>query len=125
MTAYTFSPSQRYISESIVSSPFTSVVCNFFFSSRRRHTRFKCDWSSDVCSSDLSCSEQEIGLARAAVPRAEQEALAADVAVGIWHNRTDIAMLNARVSRHLQALHPRSEERRVGKECRSRWSPYH
>src|SRR5260370_37635920 len=33
------------------------VVCPclffFFFSSRRRHTRFKCDWSSDVCSSDL------------------------------------------------------------------------
>src|SRR5260370_6369340 len=27
----------------------------FFFSSRRRHTRFKCDWSSDVCSSDLQC----------------------------------------------------------------------
>src|SRR5260370_10495014 len=26
----------------------------FFFSSRRRHTRFKCDWSSDVCSSDLA-----------------------------------------------------------------------
>src|SRR5260370_14848693 len=26
---------------------------HFFFSSRRRHTRFKCDWSSDVCSSDL------------------------------------------------------------------------
>src|SRR3990167_10630044 len=33
------------------------VVCFevifFFFSSRRRHTRFDCDWSSDVCSSDL------------------------------------------------------------------------
>src|SRR5260370_2894305 len=29
------------------------LVCPFFFSSRRRHTRFKCDWSSDVCSSDL------------------------------------------------------------------------
>src|SRR4030066_80016 len=29
------------------------MVLNFFFSSRRRHTRFKCDWSSDVCSSDL------------------------------------------------------------------------
>src|SRR2546430_3000166 len=29
-----------------------SVVC-FFFSSRGRHTRFDCDWSSDVCSSDL------------------------------------------------------------------------
>src|SRR3989475_12650648 len=29
-----------------------SLRC-FFFSSRRRHTRFDCDWSSDVCSSDL------------------------------------------------------------------------
>src|SRR5882762_799158 len=29
----------------------------FFFSSRRRHTRFKCDWSSDVCSSDLRLFE--------------------------------------------------------------------
>src|SRR2546430_3819882 len=29
------------------------VVVFFFFSSRRRHTRFDCDWSSDVCSSDL------------------------------------------------------------------------
>src|SRR2546430_3481695 len=31
----------------------TSVGSLFFFSSRRRHTRFDCDWSSDVCSSDL------------------------------------------------------------------------
>src|SRR5256886_9226980 len=33
-----------------------SVLCGilFFFSSRRRHTRFDCDWSSDVCSSDLA-----------------------------------------------------------------------
>src|SRR2546430_5321977 len=30
-------------------------MCFFFFSSRRRHTRFDCDWSSDVCSSDLKC----------------------------------------------------------------------
>src|SRR5256886_11105445 len=30
------------------------IVLCFFFSSRRRHTRFDCDWSSDVCSSDLS-----------------------------------------------------------------------
>src|SRR2546427_10061757 len=29
------------------------LVVFFFFSSRRRHTRFDCDWSSDVCSSDL------------------------------------------------------------------------
>src|SRR2546430_7254258 len=30
----------------------TGVDQSFFFSSRRRHTRFDCDWSSDVCSSD-------------------------------------------------------------------------
>src|SRR2546430_4520969 len=30
------------------------MLCIFFFSSRRRHTRFDCDWSSDVCSSDLT-----------------------------------------------------------------------
>src|SRR2546430_11717598 len=30
------------------------LVLIFFFSSRRRHTRFDCDWSSDVCSSDLA-----------------------------------------------------------------------
>src|SRR5256886_9397709 len=29
----------------------------FFFSSRRRHTRFDCDWSSDVCSSDLGAEQ--------------------------------------------------------------------
>src|SRR2546427_9325690 len=32
------------------------VFSFFFFSSRRRHTRFDCDWSSDVCSSDLLLS---------------------------------------------------------------------
>src|SRR2546430_5913428 len=31
----------------------------FFFSSRRRHTRFDCDWSSDVCSSDLEWADSE------------------------------------------------------------------
>src|SRR6266481_7807509 len=31
----------------------------FFFSSRRRHTRWNCDWSSDVCSSDLNCARDE------------------------------------------------------------------
>src|SRR5690606_40548037 len=30
------------------------LLCCFFFSSRRRHTRFSRDWSSDVCSSDLA-----------------------------------------------------------------------
>src|SRR2546427_353049 len=33
---------------------------SFFFSSRRRHTRFDCDWSSDVCSSDLKLGWQEL-----------------------------------------------------------------
>src|SRR5256886_16900764 len=33
----------------------------FFFSSRRRHTRFDCDWSSDVCSSDLIRKRTYIG----------------------------------------------------------------
>src|SRR2546430_12093356 len=32
----------------------------FFFSSRRRHTRFDCDWSSDVCSSDLERREFDV-----------------------------------------------------------------
>src|SRR5215204_543332 len=33
-------------------------MCCFFFSSRRRHTRSLCDWSSDVCSSDLGGTTQ-------------------------------------------------------------------
>src|SRR2546430_822227 len=42
----------------------------FFFSSRRRHTRFDCDWSSDVCSSDLHALARSafgFGVARAAL----------------------------------------------------------
>src|SRR2546427_12578356 len=38
-----------------------SYVIIFFFSSRRRHTRFDCDWSSDVCSSDLLALLQDLG----------------------------------------------------------------
>src|SRR2546430_13394481 len=34
----------------------------FFFSSRRRHTRFDCDWSSDVCSSDLGRASAQRGI---------------------------------------------------------------
>src|SRR5207237_2430918 len=36
------------------------LLPEFFFSSRRRHTRFKCDWSSDMCSSDLISLEHLI-----------------------------------------------------------------
>src|SRR5438270_1327498 len=41
----------------LLSISYAAAVCTalfFFFSSRRRHTRFHCDWSSDVCSSDLT-----------------------------------------------------------------------
>src|SRR6266567_6210936 len=41
------------------------MVVFFFFSSRRRHTRFDCDWSSDVCSSDLP-AVAEVAVARTA-----------------------------------------------------------
>src|SRR2546430_11912837 len=51
----------------------------FFFSSRRRHTRFDCDWSSDVCSSDLEQLDGAIKLAekqnRSHVARVVGEAL--------------------------------------------------
>src|SRR5256886_12064338 len=76
----------------------------FFFSSRRRHTRFDCDWSSDVCSSDLEGASH---------PRAQ----------GVV--RTSGAVLQSEPIADGQAVEFRSEERRVGKECRSRWSPYH
>src|SRR2546430_8873434 len=56
------------------------MFCSFFFfSSRRRHTRFDCDWSSDVCSSDLPprpMSPPPPGVVRPAVaappPRSEE-----------------------------------------------------
>src|SRR5438876_9268219 len=79
----------------------------FFFSSRRRHTRWTGDWSSDVCSSDLNES--------------------------LRCTRTGQVLLDYRDARSLMGLireyyighKTRSEERRVGKECRSRWSPYY
>src|SRR2546427_4224638 len=37
-----------------------AYVLFFFFSSRRRHTRFDCDWSSDVCSSDLVVEHDQV-----------------------------------------------------------------
>src|SRR5256886_7034533 len=95
----------------------------FFFSSRRRHTRFDCDWSSDVCSSDLS--------AQCGEPRRDH---IADIDAGMTRHMQleKIAVPHIEVGRHLGELTrnqrltvTRSEERRVGKECRSRWSPYH
>src|SRR2546430_7583773 len=45
---------------SLVNKPDTRSQLFFFFSSRRRHTRFDCDWSSDVCSSDLGTSSTKV-----------------------------------------------------------------
>src|SRR6266571_6239717 len=86
-----------WVAASIQSEPTTFSIV-FFFSSRRRHTRLTCDWSSDVGSSDLA------GL-----------------------RGTVIRGPTAPVCRSGQSCSrpARSEERRVGKECRSRWSPYH
>src|SRR5438309_12023142 len=78
----------------------------FFFSSRRRHTRWNCDWSSDVCSSDL----RDLVLRRAAIR---------DRAVRRHHRAQEGRGGAARGARGAEALE-RSEERRVGKECRSR-----
>src|SRR5579859_2188406 len=46
---FDFDALRRFLDEAVVCS-----VLVFFLSSRRRHTRFDCDWSSDVCSSDLA-----------------------------------------------------------------------
>src|SRR2546430_11498559 len=48
----------------------------FFFSSRRRHTRFDCDWSSDVCSSDLSMRPARVVSAPRAMTRAASSQVA-------------------------------------------------
>src|SRR4051812_49451306 len=42
------------------SQPRPTIGDGFFFSSRRRHTRLSCDWSSDVCSSDLTVTGDEL-----------------------------------------------------------------
>src|SRR5437868_8758502 len=76
---------------------FAGALCTqrlFFFSSRRRHTRSKRDWSSDVCSSDLSWWMS---------PPWKR----------MWRRWRSIARRPA----------ARSEERRVGKECRYQGDP--
>src|SRR3989475_7491551 len=95
----------------------------FFFSSRRRHTRFDCDWSSDVCSSDLTTS-----VVRASVnDPAYTPSLPVAEVVYVWLSPRLPATRSMCPSwlKSPAARLNRSEERRVGKECRSRWSPYH
>src|SRR2546430_6925291 len=100
------------------------LIYSFFFSSRRRHTRFDCDWSSDVCSSDLARALahllEPVGVFEQAIDRYGQVVRELGRVLGLeigpshrfeWHKQARLVV--------------RSEERRVGKECRSRWSPYH
>src|SRR5260370_12365077 len=91
----------------------------FFFSSRRRHTRFKCDWSSDVCSSDLArfdpviVTHEPAAIAGSNLANSSRSWRADEIVDGVLPAQLDGVSVT------------RSEERRVGKECRSRWSPYH
>src|SRR3989442_8704540 len=89
-----------------VDAEWTLIFVFFFFSSRRRHTRCGRDWSSDVCSSDLRVVI-EGGL--------DAEA----------HYVFDFSALKDLMKRLTDEIDHRSEERRVGKEGRSRGSPYH
>src|SRR2546421_3731103 len=93
----------------------------FFFSSRRRHTRSDRDWSSDVCSSDLDKVATLLGLGYPGGPVIEHLAPAGDPARFTFPR----PMLDDGFEFSFSGLKTRSEERRVGKECRSRWSPYH
>src|SRR5256886_9853643 len=101
----------------------TPFIFFFFFSSRRRHTRFDCDWSSDVCSSDLSILFFGGWLSPfpASWTYAHYLPSAILIPFGLWviWDGFRYETLFGRI------ILPRSEERRVGKECRSRWSPYH
>src|SRR5256885_8076570 len=90
------------------------IDCLFFFSSRRRHTRLQGDWSSDVCSSDLIETAALHGRERNDPTLALSEGTGKKQGVKKSETRDPKSERN-----------PRSEERRVGKECRSRWSPYH
>src|SRR5688572_32082109 len=98
-------------------SAHTRIECSsFFFSSRRRHTRFDCDWSSDVCSSDLTAD-----LEPPAQPTTRPAAAAAN---DLLAPRMQLKQVRAvgRVLVNSKKLHvraeslERSEERRVGKE---------
>src|SRR5256885_4089145 len=106
--------------------PWLLSTC-LFFASRRRHTRLQGDWSSDVCSSDLVRAGAQLvqravldGLRRAGLGAGRCEAVADPVVAQRALPRPAVVLTLVD-----DAVRARSEERRVGKECRSRWSPYH
>src|SRR5690606_40889050 len=95
----------------------------FFFSSRRRHTRFSRDWSSDVCSSDLSINLMFQSFSQ--LPKELVSILLGNVGtiVSFRVGYSDAELLARQMIGKAISLAPsdlRSEERRVGKECRYR-----
>src|SRR3712207_1086071 len=108
----------------IISVTFRRVI---FFSSRRRHTRYWRDWSSDVCSSDLGTAASPTARGCSGSPTRPRTSTSREGSSGAPATWSDWSS-----SRSCSCSGPappcgrrRSEERRVGKECRSRWSPYH
>src|SRR5205085_8221154 len=107
----------------------SAVQAPFFFSSRRRHTRFDCDWSSDVCSSDLwlfnglTHSSARWNVIGQDVLMAQLRQRMPDGNFGYWTDNWDgYPASRTRLLQHIsrsRTRNPRSEERRVGKECRT------
>src|SRR5690606_41186098 len=99
--------------------------CRFFFSSRRRHTRFSRDWSSDVCSSDLSGGSMIRPVCPVTHPAPRQMPGRSN------GEDMDALIKSLRPNKPADAkpgeLDPsefmRSEERRVGKGCRAKSRP--
>src|SRR5207249_7880302 len=100
-------------------------------SSRRRHTRSKRDWSSDVCSSDLvkeSLENVQKNRVEHLVTIKQQDIFELDLARADVITLYLLPRLNVKLIPQLDKLKPgcrivRSEERRVGKECRAeRWA---
>src|SRR5205807_8638228 len=98
----------------------------FFFSSRRRHTRLQGDWSSDVCSSDLRApaTRPESGTPPVTTPVPAPRTTTNPPAQGAASCALSSVPMPAAVGAypHARGATHRSEERRVGKECRSRGS---
>src|SRR5699024_11683922 len=95
----------------------TPSMRSFFFSSRRRHTRSKRDWSSDVCSSDLL---EGGGHRRVVLPDAGGDGPVLEEHL-VPGDRELLAVADLLEDGGAQAVdqHDRSEERRVGKGCRA------
>src|SRR5690348_17729125 len=98
------------------------LLSYFFFSSRRRHTRWTGDWSSDVCSSDLASRLHRSGRSPSAADssRTLSSRLASFRAA---RSRTAALGRTERTNQGCCRTSARSEERRVGKESRTRWTP--